>query len=226
MKKKKKFNKFLIRRILAILVIILLILGIRNGIYHLQNKSQTKQIRLLFNNELIKLSNHIYVENSILYLSEEDVKNIFDDTIYYNKGDQELITTYNKHVAVLHLNENQMIVNDSVVGIYGTLKEKDSKIYLPITDLGIVYDIEMEYAENNQLLIMDSTTKVKKKAMVLNDTKVKSSKLPFALNVEKIHRGDEVSIIEESGKSQKVRTISRKNWLYQNQKTFRNTSFA
>ena len=30
------------------------------------------------------------------------------------KGDQELITTYNKHVAVLHLNENQMIVNDSV----------------------------------------------------------------------------------------------------------------
>lgn len=188
MKKKKKFNKFLIRRILAILVIILLILGIRNGMYHLQISSQTKQIRLLFNNELTKLSNPIYVENSILYLSEEDAKNIFDDTIYYNKGDQELITTYNKHVAVLHLNENQMIVNDSVLGIYGQLKEIDSKVYLPISDLGIVYDVEMEYIDNSKLLIMDSTTKAKKKAMVLNDTKVKSSKLPFAMTLEKIRK--------------------------------------
>lgn len=189
MKKKKKSNKFLIRRILAILVIILLTLGIRNGIYHFKNKSQTKQIRLLFNNELIKLSNPIYVENSVLYLSEEDIKNLFDDTIYYNKGDQELITTYNKHVAVLHLNENQMIVNDSILGIYGSLKEMDSKIYLPISDLGIVYDIEMEYVDTSKLLIMDSTTKAKKKAMVLNDTKVKSSKLPFAMTIEKIRKG-------------------------------------
>lgn len=189
MKKKKRSNKFLIRRILAILVIILLILGIRNAIYQFKNKSQTKQIRLLFNNELTKLSNPIYAENSVLYLSEEDVKNLFDDTIYYNKGDQELITTYNKHVAVLHLNENQMIVNDSVLGIYGSLKELDSKIYLPISDLGIVYDIEIEYVDTTKLLIMDSTTKAKKKAMVLNDTKVKSSKLPFAMTVEKIRKG-------------------------------------
>ena len=185
-----------------------------------KRKMKPSKYGLLLNQKKVQLSNNLYVENSVLYMAEEDVKTIFDDTIYYNVGDQELITTYNKHVAVLHLNQNQMILNDSVLAIQGQLKEMDSQIYLPISDLGIVYDVETNYVENTNLIIMDSITKAKKKALVLNNTKIKASKFPFARSIEKVHRGDEVYVVEESGSYSKVRSSTRQNWLFEAEKSF------
>lgn len=218
MKKKKKSNKFLIRRIVALLIMLLIIFGIRDVIYHIWNQNQIKQTRLLFNNKIMHLSNPIYVEDSVLYLSEEDIKNIFDETIYYNVGDKELITTYNKHVAVLHLNEKQVIVNDSNLTMQGELKEVNSQIYLPISDLSIVYDIETEYAESTNMVIINATTKSKKQMIALKDAKIKASKLPFSRTIEKVKRGDDLYLIEESRRYKKVRTSSGNIGYIQNGK--------
>ena len=171
--KKIKINKFFVRRIVAVIFIIAICICIGNLITKYSYEEQTKQTRLLLNNELVNLSNNIYVENDVIYISEEDVKDVFDSTIYYNVGDQELITTYNRHVTVLHLNQNQAIVNDSNVNIKGCLKEIDSKIYLPLSDLEIVYDIEVEYVDSNNLVIVDSTLKSKMQSMALEKTKLK-----------------------------------------------------
>lgn len=208
--KKTKKKKFLIRRIVAIIIIFSIILGIRNLSYFLSEKSEMKQTRLLFNHDFVKLINHIYAEDSSLYISLEDIQNIFDETIYYNVGDKELITTYNKHVAVLHLNETQMIVNDVEFTMQGTLKEIDSKIYLPISDLGMVYDVETEFVSQTNMVMMDSTTKAKKQVVVLDDAKIKLNKNPFSLTVQKVNRGDELVVIEESGRYKKVRTAQGK----------------
>ncbi len=206
MKKKKKINRFLLRRIIAIVAVLLIILAFRRFCYWIWSQQEIKQTRLLLDNEMIGLSNPIMIEDSVVYVSEEDVKTIFDDTIYYNRGDKELITTYNKHVAVLHLNETQMIVNDSIVQMQGNLKEIDSKVYLPISDLGIVYDLEIEYATTTNLVIANSITKAKKQAMLLKNSHIKKSKWPFALTIETLKRGDFVFVLEENGRYQKVRT--------------------
>lgn len=212
--KKKQLKKFHIRRIVAVLVIIGLILGIRNLVYHSWYKSQSKEVRLLLDNELVKDLSPIYRQDSGIYISKEDIQKIFDDTIYYNVGDEELITTYNKHVAVLHLNDGTMMLNDAIVSMQGKLQEIDSKIYLPISDLGIVYDVEVEYAEATNRVILNSTTKAKKQAMVLKDTKIKSSQFPFAVTIEKVKRGDNLFILQENAHSSKVRTASRKYWIF------------
>lgn len=204
--KKKKSKKFLIRRFLAVVVVVSLFLAIRKGSYIISERKQSKQVRLLFNHEIRQLEKPIYIENSVTYFSEEDVKQLWDETIYYNVGDQELITTSNKQVAVLHLNQNQMMVNDVASQMQGQLKEIEGQIYLPISDLGMVYDSEIEYIEATNLVIVNATTKAKKQAMVLKDTKIKASKIPFSLTKEKVKRGDTLVIIEESGCFQKVRT--------------------
>ncbi len=165
-------------------------------------------MQVLFNSAEINLMNPIYVENSVIYLEKDDIKQIFDSTIYYNVGDKELITTYNKHVAVLHLDDTQMIVNDTPIPMQGRLKEIDSKIYLPISDLEIVYDIEAEYVDKTNLVIMDSTTKSKKQVFALNKAKVMLHKNPFSVVVEKVKRGDTLFLIEENGTYRKVRTLS------------------
>lgn len=213
--KKKKSKKFLVRRIIAVFIGMILILITRNLIYHFSVQNQRKQLRLLFHDEIINLTSNIYVKDSIIYIAEEDIKNIFDDTIYYNVGDQELITTYNKHVAVLHLGQSHMLVNDTDVAMQGTLQQIDSKIYLPISDLEIVYDIEIEYAEPTKLVIMESTTKAKKQVTALNDAKITNSKNPFSVTVEQVKRGDCLIVLEERGKSKRVRTALRKYRIYQ-----------
>ncbi len=213
MRKKKKTKKFFVRRMMAVLVLVFLIFGIRNGMYAWKQKCQMKKVRLVWNQEAVQLLNPMYIEDTVLYLSEEDVKAIFDDTIYYNKGDEELITTYYKHVAVLQLNENAMLLNDVSLPMKGLLKEMEAKLYLPISDLETVYDMEMEYHQTTNLVTMDSKNKAKKRAMLLKNVKIKEDKLPFAITVEKGKRGDEVYCLEESGRYQKVRTSSRKSWL-------------
>lgn len=206
--KKIHKRKFLIRRIVALVIVIFCILFLKNLLYNIFNKNKYDKTQILFNNEFVSLVNDIYIEDSLVYVSEEDIKNIFDETIYYNVGDKELITTYNKHVAVLHLDDNKMLVNDTNIDMQGKLEEKDTKVYLPIKDLEIVYDIETNYSENTNILIMDSTTKEKKQAIVLKNTKLRLSKLPFSAKTEKINRTDYVYIIEEGKHFFKVRTES------------------
>lgn len=218
--KKKKSKKFLIRRILAIFILLILVVISGKLVQDLSNKNQQKQTRLLYNNELVSLIHPIQQEDGVIYLSEEDVKTIFDDTIYYNVGDKELITTFNKHVAVLHLEETQMLVNDSNIQMQGKLKEFDSQIYLPLTDLEIVYDIETEYAKNTNMVIMDSTTKAKSRVMAMKKTKVKARKGPFAKTLETVKPGEYLYVIAEEGNLQKVRTTAGNLGYVKSKKVF------
>ena len=206
--KKKKTKKFRIRRILAIIILLFTIIFLKNLTEKISIRNQHNQMQLLLDNESITLNNNIYVENDVIYISEEDIKNIFDKTIYYNVGDKELITTYNKHVAVMHLNENKMQVNDSETQIQGVLREIDSKIYLPITDLEIVYDIEIEFSEQNNVIIIDSLAKYKSQVIALDDAKLKMRKSFFSPTIEKVKRGDYLFVIEQDGNNKKVRTES------------------
>jgi len=204
--KKSKTNKFLIRRIVVVIIIFILIMICRNVFFKLKIKNQQKELCLLYNNETIELQKDIHIEDEVVYISKEDVQNIFDSTIYYNVGDKELITTYNKHVAVLHLDEKQMIVNDSNLDMQGTLKEIDNDVYLPITDLQIVYDLEVNYSEDTNIVTMDSTTKAKSQALVIKKAGIKSKKKFLSPNITKVKIGEYVTIIEDLGKYKKVRT--------------------
>ena len=84
---------------------------------------------------------------------------------------------------------------------------------MPVSDLGIVYDIEVFYAPATNIIIMDSTTKAKKQAIMVSDAKIKTSKNPFSIVVEKVKKGEYVTIIEENGSHLKVRTEQRKYGL-------------
>ncbi len=212
-KYKKKTKKFLIRKVVFVLILMMIFFAGRKGIYNYFAKQKAKKTRLLLNNNFVDLTDEIHKEDEVIYISKEDIKHIFDDTIYYNRGDEELITTYNKHVAVMHLERNGMMVNDSISEMKGMLKEIDSEIYLPVSDLGIVYDIEVFYAPATNIIIMDSTTKAKKQAIMVSDAKIKTSKNPFSIVVEKVKKGEYVTIIEENGSHLKVRTEQRKYGL-------------
>lgn len=203
----KKINKYAIRRIIALVILVIIILLIKNIISFFINKNNEKELSIIINNEIINTKKEVIIEeDKDIYFSKEDVQEIFDNTIYYNEAEKELITTYNKHTALLKIDESFMMVNDSKVDLNGTLRKISETVYLPMNDLEIVYDLEIQYAKENNTIIIDSTSKEKREAITTQNLKVKNQKGWFKKTIEKIEQGETVVVLETVGNYKKVRT--------------------
>jgi hypothetical protein len=200
MKKKKKFNKYARRRLLLLIGIIAVILIIKTIIEVIFSGKEPKEITLLLDNKLIEVKHEIISENDTIYLSKDDIESLFDSTIYYNEAEKELITTYNKHIALLKIDEDFMVVNDSNAELKNPMIEKDKTVYLPFSEMGIVYDLEFEYSAENKRLIADSLSKEKKKAITLKNFKLKDNPRFFGSKIEKISQGEYLTIVEDTSK--------------------------
>lgn len=206
-KKNKKLNMFKVK--CSILIIILLVFIII-FCFNLTRKNKEKEFTILLNNEFIKTINKVIIDDEKnIYFSKDDIQKLFDETIYFNEAEKEIITTYNTHVALLNIGESYGVIDDENIELKGEIKENKSLIYIPITDLQKVYDIELEYAENNNRIIIDSLLKEKKEASIVKKGKITEKKgFFYGKNLENQIIGDKVVILEENGKYTKVRTKS------------------
>lgn len=207
MKKKKKINKKMRMKIAMIIFLILVIIIIK-GIFKLFFCDvEPKEITLLLDNNLVETKEEIIRENDIIYLSKEDIETLLDSNIYYNEAEKELITTYNKHIAVLKIDENFMVVNDSNAELKAPMIKKNDKVYLPFSQMGIVYDLEFEYSESNKRLIGNNVSKEKKTAITLKNFNLKDKPSLFSKKYQKVLQGEYIDIIEDASKKYfKVRT--------------------
>lgn len=205
-KQKRKLNKLKVRRcLIAFIVILLLIIFSINKITKENNRY--KETTILLNNEFIELINKPIIDgDNNIFFSKEDIQEIFDNTIYYNEAEKELITTYNSHIALLKIDESYAEINDETLELKGKMQEIDKKIYVPLTDLATVYDLEIKYSNKSNRIIMDSILESKTEAKISKKTKVKSKKGIISKKIDKLIIGDRVSVIEKNGKYAKVRT--------------------
>lgn len=208
-KRKKKFfkDKYARRRMLLLIGIIAFFIIIKLIFGLFSNSKANDKISFLLDNKIINMKNEIYIdEDNVIYFSKADVENIFDNTIYYNDAEKELITTFNKHIALLKIDETFMVVNDSNVELKSPMIEKNKKVYIPVSEMGIVYDLEFEYSEESKRVIADSVSKEKKKAITLKKMNVKEKASIFSNKIEKIEQGQYVVVIGEDGNYTKIRT--------------------
>ena len=206
-KQKRKLNMLKVRRCLIVLIAILLLIITIVCIKINKEKNKYKELSILLNNEFIELINKpIIDDNKNIFFSKEDIQDIFDKTIYYNEAEKELITTYNTHVALLKVDEKYAEINDETIELKGLLHEVDDKIYVPLTDLADVYDLEIIYSQKSNRIIIDSTLKSKKEASITKKTKLESKKGLFGKKIDKLIIGEVVTVLETDGKYKKVRT--------------------
>ena len=202
---KKKIDKYVGRRIAAVSIIVALILIIINIICG-NNEDKTNELKILYNNKEIDYSNVIVESGDRIYFSINDLTKIFDNNLFYNDAEKELITTFNKHVALLKVDETFMVVNDSNVKLSTSVKEINDIVLVPINDMEIVYDIEINYSEDENILMLDSIDKEKKEATTLKNVKVKEEKGAFKKTIEKVEENQKVFVIAKEDKYYKVRT--------------------
>lgn len=203
--KRKKIDKYVGRRVTALLIIVAFILIVINLIFG-NDKEKINDLKILYNNEETKYADVVVDSEERIYFSIFDITNIFDSNLYYNDAEKEIITTFNKHVALLKVDETFMVVNDSNINLSAEVKEFNNTVYVPITDMELVYDIEVSYSEKENILMLDSIDKEKKEAEVIKKTKVKEDKGLFKKTLEKIDVGSTVVVIEEVENYYKIRT--------------------
>lgn len=210
-KKPRKFTNTRLFKILRIVLIIGIIIVIANIISSLIRNRTPEDISLIIGENKVELKDKLLIdENDNIYISKDDIANLYDENIYYNDDEQTLITTYNKHVAKLVIGQTTMEVNSTQVAIKGTLKFEDKMLYLPLLDLKDVYDFEYQYNKDRNVLIIDSISTEKLQAVVVKSTKIKEEPKTFSSSFEKISKSDGayVTVFGTDGDYTKVRTAA------------------
>ena len=162
------------------------------------------------NNVTIKLKKDVFIDsNGVVYASKEDIANFFDGQIYYDKENEQVITTSDTKVAVLSLKDKTMKVNGAERKLLGTVVRKDGTLYIPISELNGVYNVEVTNI-NNSVITIDSLDRELVKADAAKKISVKSTKKLIAKTVDKVGAGEKVIIISEKDGWTRLRTANGK----------------
>lgn len=204
--KKIKFLRNILIGIIS-LIIVAFIVNIAPG--YKRDKYKDK-INLVLDeeNKTEELKNEIYVnENGTVYISEEDIKNFFDDTIYYDKQYNQIITVADTKIANIVMGEKQMTVNDAAQNMMDAIIKIDDIIYIPISDMTIVYNISVQYVPTTNTVIIDNLSKGIIRALVSEETDIKFKPRKLSKNIGTLKEGESVYCFYTTSKGwRKIRT--------------------
>lgn len=202
-KKKLKIKRILL--IMLIIIILAIIAMVANNYIIFDNNKTTN---LIINNKNVtsSLKNEVVIQDNIVYLSEADIANFFDKHIYEDKTTNKIITTYDKKIAEIGFKNNVININGSNVSIYAHAIEKNGKVYLPISEMSGVYNIETADIQETNIVTIDSLDKGQKRAIVNSNVSVKASSNFIARTVDRIKKGDAVIVVSSNGGYSKIRT--------------------
>ncbi len=207
----EKKKKVIVKTFFTIvaLIVIFVIGMIANNFIILDNN---KEINLVINNRNVtsNLKNNVLVENGVIYLSKPDIANFFDKYIYEEKEDNKIVTTYEKKIATIGYEDNKININGSNKKIYAHAIKKDGIVYLPISEMKDVYDIEISNIEKTKVITMDSLKREQKKAIVKSGTAVKSSTKFIAKTIDRVKKGDCVIVVSSNNGYTRIRTDNGK----------------
>ena len=209
-REKNKKKKILIGLIITLIIITLGIIIFFNGIMKDPNSGKI-QIIINNNNITAKLKNAAYVnEKNVVYMSMADVKVFLDNYIYSDKENNQIITTYGEKIGVLSLNENKININDANLSLISGVETQNEQIYIPISLMSNVYNMEMTFIKDKKILTMDSLDRELIKMDTAKKLKVRSKNTVFSRPVDKLKKGEKVILIERKNGWSKIRTSNGK----------------
>ncbi len=199
-----KRNSLIFKIALVVILLILIWTIFRYAAYF--ERDDEGKIQVSIQNETnIELVNDIYIdENKIVYLSEDDMKNYFDNEMYYeqiNDNQRKYISISNNQVLEITENEYHSFINDTRYKIRGTLLKHNNLYYFPISELERVYNIDVEYLPDKKRVNIERLNEEKVVATINRDTDLKYKMTNLSKNVQQLKQGDKVTIIEKMNSS-------------------------
>lgn len=205
--KKKKIKR---RFFIFVALIVLVIAGFIANDYIILDQNEKTSL-VINNGNISNLKHDILIEDDVIYISKDDIKNFFDRYIYLDEENNQIITTYDKKIATIGFEGNILTINGANKKIYANAKKEGETIYLPISEMKDVYGIEIENIKDSKVVTIDSIDREQKKAMASKDAAVKSSTGFIAKTIDRINKGAYVIVVSKTDDGwTKIRTPNGK----------------
>ena len=108
-------NGKMVKRMLILLAVLFVIVFILIKAEDFIKEQTNDKISLIINNTNVteRLKNELKIDDGIIYVSMDDMKNFFDKYIYIEDETNEVITTYDDKIASIGFESNKLTLNDS-----------------------------------------------------------------------------------------------------------------
>jgi len=202
MKRKKQKSKF-IRNILIGIIALFIVAFIINYAPGFKRNKFQNVINLVISDENVteKLKNPIYInEEKAIYISKDDIKEIFDKTFYYDELNDIIITTSDFSVASMKIDDKNITVNNALNTTLYKIIYHNNIMYIPIEEMEIVYNIDVQYIEDKNVVIIDKLNKGMIKAEAEEKTDIRFKPRGLSKKVGELKVGDTVSAFYTTSK--------------------------
>ena len=195
--KEIKINKNVIKRVSIVLAILLAIIIILVIAQNFKKEDVSDKTSLIINNTNVtqRLKHEIKIENDIIYISMDDMENFFDKYIYIEEEINEIVTTYDDKIASIGFDANKMTVNGSVKKTNACAVKEEEIVYLPISEMLDVYNIELKNIQETKTITLDSLDRKQTKAVLKSNVSIRSQGKLLSKIIDKAEAETEVIVI-------------------------------
>lgn len=205
-KRMKEKNERNSSKLILNIFIVLVFLVLVGGVFYLSpnyiREDYDGKTKVLINNNnvTLKMKNDVYIdENNNVFLSLADIRNYFDKYIEYNKENGDIVTTSEINIAKMSTKNNEITINGEEEKLNSSAIEKNDTIYLPFSEISEkVYDVDLEYIQDTNTIIIDSLDRKQEVANTTKETKLKYKPQTLSGTLEKIEANEQVVYIEET----------------------------
>lgn len=196
--KSKILSKIIITALALVLVAVVLITA-KN--YLRDDITDRTNLVINHNNVTSRLqreNTEVYIdENGNVYLSMDDIENFFDKYIYIDEKYNMIVTTSDTKQATIGIDKKELSINGSKLDLSAPVIQRNGEYYLPISELTKVYNIDVNYHKDSDILTIDSLDRSYITMTSSKNMSVKYKAKGFSRTVDKVKKGESVVLVSK-----------------------------
>lgn len=211
--KNKEKNFYFYKLVVVAVLLSVMIFILKVAPNYIRNDITSKTNLVINNNNVTKnLKNDVKVEDGIIYISTKDIANFFDGDIFYDNKYDQIITSSDTKLATMKIDEKKVTVNGSELNLIASAKKYENGFYLPFSEISkSVYNVETSYIEETDTVVLVSLDRELTYANSSKDNSVKWKPTMFSKTVDKISKGDTVTVVPVKTSSSSTSSVSVEN---------------
>lgn len=210
---KNKIIKWTIRISILLVVLVAIAFLLKIAPDYAKDVNEGKPNLIINNNNVTaRLKKEMIIQkDGEIYIAKEDIKNFFDPHLYYDEDNKTITTTSDTKVAKITVGKKEFQLNGEKEEIPNGLVEQNNTIYLPISIMEKVYNIEVNHIKETDIITIDSLNREQIKYQTNKKVSVKYKAKLLSRTVDKIEIGDKFVWIADNNKGwSKIRTQNGK----------------
>lgn len=188
-----------IRNILIVILVLVIIALIGFGIIIAPNYKKTGyegKTNLVINlrNVTGTMKGEVIRENNNTYMCLDDINNYYDRHIYLDNKYNYIVVAGNGHLVCFDVNSGTAEYDGK--SIEAKIIKKNNQYYVPINVLKDVYNINVDYKDKTNIVVIESLDRELKQSTAAVKTAIKSKPTMFSRTLEKVEKGSTLYVKE------------------------------